>query len=56
MDPSSAIPTIDYLLDPAPDGPTGRFFWLGHEIPLFPDLDGVRWLEGVAPERFRRVL
>ena len=56
MDPAACHPTVDYLLDPDPGLPTGRFFWLGHEIPLFPDLDGIRWLEGTAPERFRRVL
>ena len=55
MDPSVCHPTVDFLLDPARGGPTGRFFWLGHEIPLFPDLDGVRWLEGTASERFPRI-
>jgi NAD(P)-dependent dehydrogenase (short-subunit alcohol dehydrogenase family) len=56
MDPSVCHPTIDVLLDPDPATPSGRFFWLGYEIPLFPDLDGVRWLEGEASGRFRRVL
>ena len=55
MDPSACHPTVDYLLGPDPNLPTGRFFWLGHEIPLFPDLAGIRWLEGTAPARFRRV-
>lgn len=27
----------------------GRFFWLGAELPLFPDLTGLRYDEGVAP-------
>lgn len=56
MDPSACHPTVDYLLDPHTEPPTGGFFWLGHEIPLFPDLDGVQWLEGQAPARFRRVV
>lgn len=56
MDPSVCHPTADYLLDLPPDGPTGRFFWLGYEIPLFPDLQGIQWLEGKATDRFRRVL
>lgn len=56
MDPSACHPTVDYLLDPHAEPPTGGFFWLGHEIPLFPDLDGVQWLEGQAPARFRRVV
>ena len=54
MDPSVCHPTADYLMSLGPDGPTGRFFWLGYEIPLFPDLDGIRWLEGKADKRFRK--
>ena len=56
MDPAVCHPTADYLLDLPSGGPTGRFFWLGREIPLFPDLEGIEWLEGRAPERFGRVL
>ncbi len=56
MDPNVCHPTADYLLELPTNGPTGRFFWLGREIPLFPDLGGIQWLEGRAPERFRRVL
>ena len=52
MDPAVCLPTLDHLLTLAADGPTGRFFWLGRELPLFPDLEGVRWLEGDAPDRF----
>lgn len=54
LDPSVCHPTVDYLLSLDADGPTGRFFWLGYEIPLFPDLDGIEWLEGRADERYRR--
>lgn len=56
LDPSVCHPTADYLLELGADGPTGRFFWLGREIPLFPDLSGVCWLEGRADGRFRRVV
>ena len=56
MSPDVAFPTVEYLLSLPPDGPTGRFFWLGYEIPLFPDLDGIEWLEGRASSRFRKVL
>ncbi|MFH1144932.1 MAG: SDR family oxidoreductase [Candidatus Eisenbacteria bacterium] len=56
MDPSVCHPTVDYLLDLPANGPTGRFFWLGYEIPLFPDLAGVHWLEGKADAGIRRVL
>lgn len=55
MDPSVCHPTADYLLGLGENGPTGRFFWLGYEIPLFPNLDGIHWLEGKADERFKKV-
>ncbi len=54
MEPSVCYPTADYLLSLDADGPTGRFFWLGYEIPLFPNLEGIEWLEGQADERHRR--
>lgn len=56
MEPSVCHPTVNYLLTIDEMGPTGRFFWLGYEIPLFPDLEGIQWLEGKADERLRRVL
>ncbi|MBI3506470.1 MAG: SDR family oxidoreductase [Proteobacteria bacterium] len=52
MDPSVCHPTLDFLVDLPKGGPTGRFFWLGRELPLFPDLAGVAWLEGTASDRF----
>lgn len=54
MDVSACKPTVEYLLNLKEDGPTGKFFWLGYEIPLFPNLEGIRWLEGKADERYRR--
>jgi NAD(P)-dependent dehydrogenase (short-subunit alcohol dehydrogenase family) len=56
MNPSVCHPTLDYLLSLPADGPTGRFFWLGYEIPLVPDLEGVEWLEGKAGAQYERVL
>lgn len=55
MEPSACHPTVDYLLDLDADGPTGRFFWLGHEVPLFPDLGDIGWEEGDPGERLDRV-
>jgi len=55
-DPSVCLPTVRYLLDLEEDGPTGKFFWLGHEVPLFPDLEGVDWLGGKPSENMREVL
>ena len=56
MDPSACFPTIDYLLALDRDGPTGKFFWLGYEVPLFPDLDGVEWLKGQGNNKLRKIL
>ncbi len=44
LDPSVAHSTFDYALNVPADGPTGRFFWLGHEVPLVPDFGGTDWL------------
>ena len=55
LDPSACHPTADYLLGLDAGGPSGRFFWLGHEVPLTPDLDGVDWLAGEAHGRLRRL-
>jgi len=55
MDPSVCHPTVEYLLTLDENGPTGRFYWLGYEIPLFPALEGIEWLEGRADARHRRV-
>ena len=56
MDPSVCHDTVDYLLSLENDGPTGRFFWLGYEIPIFPDLEGVEWLDGKASDKYKKVL
>ncbi len=56
MDPAVCHPTVDYLLGLDAQGPTGRFFWLGYEIPLFPDLAGIDWLAGTATAKFKRVV
>lgn len=52
MDPSVCHSTLDYLLGLGADGPTGRFFWLGREVPLNPDLSGIDWLQGKASSRY----
>lgn len=56
MNPEVCHPTLDFLLNLDADGPTGRFFWLEREIPLFPDLEGLNWLKGTASERFARIM
>ena len=56
LNPEVCHPTVDYLLSIDADGPTGRFFWLGKEIPLHPNLQGLDWASGVATDRFDRIL
>jgi len=56
MDSSVCFPTMDYLLNLDDNGPTGKFFWLGYEIPLFPDLHGVEWLKGQGNNKLKRIL
>lgn len=38
LPPTACHSTVDSLLNLDSDGPTGRFFWLGYELPLFPAL------------------
>jgi short-subunit dehydrogenase len=56
LDPSVCHPTVDYLLGLGKEGPTGRFFWLGYELPLFPDLKDVQWMEGKAGGSIKKVV
>lgn len=54
MDPSVCHPTVDFLLSLDDKGPTGHFFWLGYEIPLFPNIEGIHWLEGRANNHYKK--
>ena len=38
LEPTICHPTMDYLLSIDNNGPSGKFFWLGYELPLYPDL------------------
>ena len=53
---SVCYPTVDYLLNLDESGPTGKFFWLGYEVPLFPDLEGVEWLKGIGNSKLNKIL
>jgi len=55
FDPSICHETLEYLLLLDKEGPTGKFFWLGYEIPLHPNLNGIKWLEGKATEKYKRI-
>lgn len=50
LSPTACHPTVDYLLNLDSDGPTGRFFWLGYELPMFPDLGETDLHETFEPD------
>lgn len=56
LEPDVCHPMTRHLLNLDEDGPTGKFFWLKYEVPLFPDLEGVQWLEGKGNEKLIEVL
>ena len=56
MNVNVCLPTVRYLLDINQDGPSGKFFWLGRELPCIPDLSGIDWLNGEADERYESIL
>jgi len=56
LDPEVCHPMTQHLLNLDSDGPTGKFFWLKYEVPLFPDLEGVQWLEGIGNDKLTEVL
>ena len=56
MLPEACHSTVDYLLSLPRNGSTGRFFWLGRELPISPDFEGVQWLAGTASDRFPVVI
>jgi len=54
--PEICHPTFDYLINLSEAGETGKFFWLGYEVPLFPDLKGVQWLKGIGNNKLKKIL
>lgn len=56
MEPEVCHPTVDYLISLDEKGPTGKFFWLGYEIPLHANLDGIDWLKGKPAPGMRKTL
>lgn len=56
MPPEACHPTVDYLLSLPSNGASGKFFWLGRELPLSPDFEGVQWLAGTASDKFPLVI
>ena len=66
LSPTACHPTVEWLLNLGETGPTGRFFWLGREIQMFPgfthydpdrgEIDEERStpLDGVVGDEIRR--
>jgi short-subunit dehydrogenase len=47
---------VCYLLNNKKNCPTGKFFWIDRELPLFPDHNGINWLKGKADNaKFPRI-
>ena len=55
LDPEVCHPMTNYLLNLDESGSTGRFFWLKYEVPLFPDLEGVKWIEGKGNDKLKEI-
>ncbi|HAM84988.1 MAG TPA: NAD(P)-dependent oxidoreductase [Butyricimonas sp.] len=53
MEPEVCLPTLNYLLKDCTE--TGGFFWLGYQIPLFPDLGDIDWLGGKGSDKLKRI-
>ncbi len=56
IEPEVCLPTVEYLLSGKAKGEHNSFYWLGYKIPLFPDLDGINWLEGIGSEKLEKVI
>lgn len=56
LEPEVCHPMTQHLLNLDKDGPTGKFFWLKYNVPLFPDLEGVQWMEGIGNDKLTEVL
>jgi short-subunit dehydrogenase len=54
--PEICHPTVEYLLRDDSNAASGKFYWLGYEVPLFPDLEGVQWLKGIGNEKLIKVI
>jgi short-subunit dehydrogenase len=54
--PEICHPTVEYLINADEKSDSGKFYWLGYEVPLFPDLEGVQWLKGIGNEKLKRIL
>ena len=56
LEPSVCFDTVDYLLNIDEKKEDGKFYWLGYEIPLFPELGDIQWLEGIGSDNLKKIL
>ncbi|NNN48631.1 SDR family oxidoreductase [Vibrio sp. 2-2(8)] len=56
IEPEVCLPTVEYLLSGKAKGEHNSFYWLGYKIPLFPDLNGINWLEGIGTKNLEKVI
>ncbi len=48
IEPNICHRLVCFLLNTNKNCPTGKFFWIDRELPLFPDHNGVDWLKAKA--------
>lgn len=53
--PEVCLPTIRYLLEGKGRSQHEFFFWLGYKVPLFPNLEGVDWLNGKGNNKLEKI-
>lgn len=56
LEPDICFDMVDYLLDIGAQDRGGGFYWIKWRVPLFPDLEGVEWLEGRGNHKLERIL
>lgn len=56
LEPDICFDMVDYLLNVGKSAIGGGFYWIQWKVPLFPDLEGVDWLNGVGNHKLERIL
>lgn len=56
IEPNICFAMVDYLLNVGKSSEAGGFYWIKWRVPLFPDLEGVQWLQGIGNHKLERIL
>lgn len=56
LEPNICFDMVDYLLNIDKSSVGGGFYWIKWRVPLFPDLEGVQWLQGIGNHKLERIL